>query len=156
AARRTVRSELVPPPGQHPGCRVGPATPPQVGGRGWLSPGDGLNQDCTPVAARQGGREPDNPVTADSVDQHPAAPLRGGEQPRPVPGQRRYRAYPRPPGGPVYGHWRTPRPDQEDRRPDAEVLRQDVGDNAAARAGGESPEAVHMTPWCRDPREQPA
>lgn len=99
-------------------------------GNGWLSPRHGLNPYRTPVAARECGRKPDNP--------------------RPVPGQRRRSAGRRPARGPVHRHRSTPRAHQEDRRPIAGVVCQDVGNHAAAWAGRQSPEASHLTPWFRD------
>jgi hypothetical protein len=46
----------------------------------WLSPGDGLNADLAPVAARECGREADNAVTGRRVDEHRAAKARGVQQ----------------------------------------------------------------------------
>ena len=119
-------------------------------GNGWLSPRHGLNPYRTPGAARECGRKPDNPVTARSVDNHLVASVRGVQQPRPVPGQRRRSAGRRPARGPVHRHRSTPRAHQEDRRPIAGVVCQDVGNHAAAWAGRQSPEASHLTPWFRD------
>jgi hypothetical protein len=89
----------------------------------------------------EGGREPDDPVTARGVDQHRVAPGWGVRQPRPVPGQRNRAAGRAPVRGLVHGHRGTAWPDREDRRPAAGQLGQDVGNHPAARSDRQRPKA---------------